>query len=124
MKILRKSYGRTSAACFAIGCLVALGIAVLGPAHTALRFRSPDTPPHMCHQMGRHMTLDQNDRGQETKIDGAIAEPLPERPLVALVATAFVGPATPVLAPPSAPLTLTNRRKLLSRRADDSDPLL
>lgn len=124
MKKLRKSYGRVSATWFIAGCLIALVLSVVGPAHISLRFRSADAAPHICRETGRRTTLDLTDGEQDIQIDNIAHEPAPERPLVTLVAASFVLPAGPVLAaaPPRQPFI--TRRKLLSPRADDPDPLL
>lgn len=124
MKPLLKGYSKASVPCIMVGCLIALSIGIFGPQHMALRFRSPDTPRHLCREIGRHMTVDLTEGGQVAVTESVFTEPLSERPLVTLAVAAFIAPTAHALAAPPLVLPFTTRRILPSRRADDPDPLL
>lgn len=124
MKALRKRYGRASAIRIIVGSLIAISIGIVIPAHRARRFRSSYKPSQMCREISRHTVLDLTESSQDNHIDSAPREPAPERLLATLVAAAFIAPAAPAATVASPVLPFMMRRKLLSPRADDPDPLV
>jgi hypothetical protein len=123
MKALGKSYGM-SAIRFIVGCLIAVSIGVVIPAHTAQRLRTFYKPSEMHREMSRHTVLDLTESSQDNYIDSVPREPVPESSLPTLATVALIAPTAPAVAVAPRVLPFLMRRKLLSPRAADPDPLV
>jgi hypothetical protein len=125
MKILRKAYGTASVMWLIAGCFISLSIGVVGSTHMAPHLRRPDAASHMRREMLRCTKFDLTESGQDVQMEAAsLYEPATVFAYVTLAAGALIAPTATVgsFAPPE--MSFMTRRKLLSPRTSDPDPLI
>ncbi len=125
MKSLRNARSTISAMWFIAAWLLAISAGFLGSAHLTAHFRSPDAAQHLCRETRRHTTFDLSETSPEVQMDAASLRALaPVNRYVAPVAAALVVPAVSSGVPAAPELTFMTRRKLLSPRSNNPDPLI
>ena len=125
MKPLRNARSTISVTWLIAAWLLAISAGLLGPAHLTTHFRSPDAAQHQCRETRRHTTFDLSEASLDAQMDAAsLRTPAPVDRYVAPVAAALVAPAVSSGVPAAPELTFMTRRKLLSPRSNNPDPLI